>query len=226
MVYTESYALPDYNQKEIRRYAGAGDAAAQAGSAAEKLLAACLEESHTAFTGKVCYMTVPVSVKEDRVNLSFVEVKSRSLAKNLSGCLQAVIFAATVGLEIDRLIRKYSKTDIARAVWLQAIGTERIEALCDTFCETIRIRQAEKGLYPGSRFSPGYGDLPLPLQKDILRALDCPRKIGLTLNESLLMTPSKSVTAIVGLNRETQSPRGQTCENCKQNTCTFRKECQ
>ena len=80
-------------------------------------------------------------------------------------------------------------------MFFQAIGAERIESLCDAFCAE---REAE-GLRLRPRFSPGYGDLPLELQRDLFRGLDCSRKIGLTLNESLLMSPSKSVTAIAGI---------------------------
>ena len=78
----------------------------------------------------------------------------------------------------------------------QAIGTERIESLCDTFCGEY---SKEKNVNLKPRFSPGYGDLSLETQKDIFIILDCPRKIGVTLNESFLMSPSKSVTAFVGI---------------------------
>ena len=96
-----------------------------------------------------------------------------------------------MGIAPDRLAQKYSRVSPVKALFLEAVGNERIEALCDVFC----------GEYANARprFSPGYGDLPLDLQKDIFAALDCSRKIGLTLNQSLLMSPSKSVTAIMGL---------------------------
>ena len=58
-----------------------------------------------------------------------------------------------------------------------------------------------EGVFLKPRFSPGYGDLPLSMQTDIFRVLDCPRKVGLTLNNSLLMSPSKSVTAIMGIHK-------------------------
>ena len=61
-----------------------------------------------------------------------------------------------------------------------------------------RVIKKEKGVIR-PRFSPGYGDLPIEIQKDIFRALDCPRRIGLTLNENLLMSPTKSVSAIIGI---------------------------
>ena len=64
-----------------------------------------------------------------------------------------------------------------------------------------RFKAEYRGLPLSARFSAGYGDVPLELQRDIFALLDCPRRIGLTLNESLLMSPSKSVTAIVGISR-------------------------
>ena len=117
-------------------------------------------------------------------------------ALRYAGCREAVLFAATVGVGLDRLIARYGAVAPSRAVMLQAIGAERIEALCDVFCNTLAVEE-NRALRP--RFSPGYGDLPLDTQREIFRVLDCQRKIGLTLNDSLLMSPTKSVTAIVGL---------------------------
>ena len=111
------------------------------------------------------------------------------------------MFAATVGVGIDRLITRYSIVSPARSLMLQAIGTERAEALCDLFCREIAEEKAREGSVTCPRFSPGYGDLPLELQKDIFAVLDCPRYIGVSLGESLLMSPSKSVTAIVGVRK-------------------------
>ena len=85
---------------------------------------------------------------------------------------------------------------------LDALGAERIESLCETFCKELSLKSRAKGACVTPRFSPGYGDLPLTFQKEIFRVLDCPRQIGLSLNESLLMSPSKSVTAIMGIRRK------------------------
>ena len=56
--------------------------------------------------------------------------------------------------------------------------------------------------YLRPRFSPGYGDLPLALQADVFWALDCTSKIGVSLSESLIMSPQKSVTAIIGISEK------------------------
>jgi 5-methyltetrahydrofolate--homocysteine methyltransferase len=71
-----------------------------------------------------------------------------------------------------------------------------VRELCDEFCKDIK---AELNVNLKPRFSPGYGDLDLSCQKDIFKLLDCSKKIGLTLNDSLLMSPTKSVTAFVGI---------------------------
>ena len=148
---------------------------------------------------------------------------SDSLRRNLAACDRIVVFAATLGLDIDRLIARYGARSPAKALMLQAIGAERIEALCDIFCEHLRQEAEKEGLYPVPRFSPGYGDFPLDLQKDIFRVLDCPRKIGLTLNESLLMSPSKSVTAIVGLSPCAGPDIKNRCRLCSKTDCMYRR---
>ena len=134
---------------------------------------------------------------ENGFDLGFATVKSELVKKRLEGCSEIVLFAATVGIETDRLISRYSSVSPARAHMIQSIGAERIEALCDTFENILKA----DGIDLCPRFSAGYGDLPLELQRDIFKALDCPKNIGLTLNESLLMSPTKSVTAIIGIKR-------------------------
>ena len=120
---------------------------------------------------------------------------SSSLSKNLSGCKKIILFAATVGIGIDRLIMKYGKIYPVKGLMMQALGAERIEALCDAF-----VSEMEKtGQKMRPRFSPGYGDLPLEFQKEIFAALAPEKNIGLTLSASCLMSPTKSVTAIIGI---------------------------
>ncbi len=111
---------------------------------------------------------------------------------------------------------------------MQAIGAERIESLCDMFCGELAETYAKDGMSLRPRFSPGYGDLPLEAQKSVFKALDCHRKIGLALNDSLLMSPSKSVTAIVGLCTAEESqkeclPDERNCLTCDKLDCLFRK---
>lgn len=196
-VHLSAPALPPINEREVLRYMGAKQPTDEVLS----LLRECTNEAEKCFANRICYRKFEIYVQENMLDLGFATVASAALAKNLAHCDCIVLFAATVGLDVDRLIAKYSRLSPARAVCLQAIGAERIEALCDAFCEDLREKYVAEGKGLRPRFSPGYGDLPLDLQTDIFQTLDCPRKIGLSLNDSLLMSPSKSVTAIVGIQK-------------------------
>jgi cobalamin-dependent methionine synthase I len=96
---------------------------------------------------------------------------------------------------------RYKRLSAGKALCIQAIGSERAEAVCDMLCDDIKKEYAAQGYTPVARFSPGYADLPLSLQRDIFKALDCPRTLGITLSDGFLMSPTKSVTAIVGLKK-------------------------
>ncbi len=159
------------------------------------LIDECIGEISGKLTPRAVYREYDIGKKRDgSLELGFCSVISKDLAKALDGCGSIVLFAATLGSEADRLLLRYTKTSPARALVLDAVLSERIEALCDMLETEITMG---KGSRP--RFSAGYGDLPIELQKDIFCALDCEKHIGLTLTESLLMSPTKSVTAIIGI---------------------------
>lgn len=129
------------------------------------------------------------------LNLGFASVHSYDLEKNLSGCNKIVLFAATAGIGVDRLIAKYARLSPARAAVLQAMGAALIEDFCDKIhSDFTREYGANK-----SRFSCGFGDLPLTLQRDIFAALEVNKNLGITLSDNCFMTPTKSVTAIIGI---------------------------
>ena len=187
-VLIKSYGELPICQREVLRYAGCKEATDDVLA----LLDECIKEAAGKISFKVCYRRFDIKVRDGVCDFGDCCFISADLAKNLAGCNEAVIFAATVGAEFDRLIAKYSRLSPAKALMLEALGNERIEALCDAFCSEI-------GSKTKPRYSAGYGDLAIDGQRDIFNLLDCQRKIGLTLNDSLLMSPSKSVTAIVGI---------------------------
>lgn len=192
MVLIKSCAAPVFCEKEVLRYAGCTNADLET----KRMMSGCLEEAEKVISYKVCYCELPLKINGSVCDFGVFDVKSEKLAKNLDGCGKVLLFAATVGTEFDRLISKYSRISPAKAVIMQAIGSERVESLCDSFCKDY---ENENGVKLKPRFSPGYGDLALEVQKYIFAILDCPRKIGISLNETLLMSPSKSVTAFVGI---------------------------
>ncbi len=215
-VCVKSYSPPPVECREILRYAGAKVGSPEIIGIMEE----CLGEIEGRLAYRVCFGEFPVNRRDGIIDLGFARTDSSDLGKNLADCRRVVVFAATVGIELDRLIARCVRLSPVKALMLQAIGAERIEALCNVFSAEVAELAAREGLHARPRFSPGYGDLPLELQRDIFAALDCPKHIGLTLNESLLMSPSKSVTAIIGIGgQEADCPSG--CAACGQKDCTF-----
>lgn len=210
----KTYNEPPFCEKEILRYAGCKNANAET-SALAKL---CVDEIRSKLIYKVCYRRFFVKICGDVCDFGAFALQSKKLALNLKQCESAVLFAATVGVEIERIIAKYGHISPSKALMFQAIGAERIEALCDIFCDDI---SKEYNMPIKPRFSPGYGDLPLECQRQIFAVLSPEKYIGLTLTESLLMSPSKSVTAIVGLGVENQITT-KKCAFCDKTDCAFR----
>lgn len=211
-----SAPLPEVDLREMLRYAACRAPDEQVTA----LAASAAEEGCRVLRPALCWREMPLTVTAHRVDLGFTAFDSQKLAAVLTGCDRVVIFAATMGLELDRLIARHGRLSPARGLMLQALGAERIEALCDSFCDFLAAEYAP--LTVRRRFSPGYGDLPLENQRAFFDVLQCHKEIGLYLNESLLMSPTKSVTAIVGLGRSADcSPAG--CSACEKKDCVMRK---
>ena len=157
------------------------------------------------------------------LDFSCFQVRSRSLLRNLQDCSEVILFAATIGEGADLLARKYGRINVAKAVVMQAAAAAMIEAFCDEENEKLRAEAAEKGLYLRPRFSPGYGDFSLNHQRDFARVLEMQKTVGITLTESLLMLPSKSVTAVIGVSRQDARCVLSGCESCRNAGCTFRR---
>lgn len=162
-----------------------------------------LDEAILLMQGKLTYRVSYVCVKIDRAADGYpilpFKQHSDGLKKNLENCSGAIIFAATIGSGIDMLIRRYERTAPAKGLIFQGMGAERVEALCDLFNDEVIAAAQKAGVKAHPRFSPGYGDLPIEVQPGVLELVDAQRRLGITLNESFLMSPSKSVTAIIGL---------------------------
>ncbi len=224
-VYVKKYGSGDggfpVNEREIWRYCGYMGMAETVDDALKELLSEVRSELEGAFSYKVCYRRMELSWQDGMPVLPF-GAQSEDLARCLAGSREVILFAATVGLEIDRHIARHQRFAPTKALLMQAYGAERVEGLCDGFCREIADQAAQEGLSCTARFSPGYGDLPLETQNDFFRLLDCSRQIGIALNESLLMTPSKSVTAIFGLGKCVGEKRRHGCADCTGVDCAFR----
>ena len=127
--------------------------------------------------------------------------RSQKLADNLAQCDKVILFAATLGIDADKLLQRYEIMNMAKASVAQACGAACMEAYCNLVQEQIREQYKAEECYLRPRFSPGYGDLSLLNQNIFFRLLNCTQKIGLTLMDSFIMAPEKSITAFIGLEK-------------------------
>ena len=149
-------------------------------------------------------------------------VTSCALARTVRGCRHAFLFCATLGAGVDALLRRYSQTSGADALMAQAVATAALESYCDDCEAQLRTEPAVAGEGLRMRFAPGYGDLSLTVQRPLLQVLDSARRAGILLTETLLMIPSKSVSAIIGAGPEPTDPPRKGCAGCAKTDCAYR----
>ena len=156
------------------------------------------------------------------VKLEGITINSKGLSRHLQGCEQIVIIGATLGSKIDNFIRKFNISNMQKAVIADTICNSMIEAYCDEIQDNI-IKDVN--LYPASRYSPGYDDFDLKYQQDILDLLNSSKRIGLsTASNSYMLTPMKSITAIIGLSKNKIECVKDKCKNCSKFDCNFRRK--
>lgn len=204
-------------REEAVRYLGYAKAAPD--EITEKLIDECEKELLQAIQARCCYAQTGISFpQENVVNIGFGNIASKSLYKHLQGCHSVILFAATIGIGVDRLIAKYNRLSPAKSVIIDALGSSAVEYWCDVV-ELDLTKNEEKHC---ARFSAGYGDFPLECQRSFVNCLDVSRKLGITLSDSLLMTPTKSVTAVIGLGAAARTCSNR-CMSCTNKYCIYRE---
>lgn len=211
----------DIPRAEVLRYLGFGRRAPDEATAA--LMETCISEFEPVADYRACSLEADLSFSDGIVQTGKLDMHSGDLAKALVGCRSAILFAATIGPMADAARERAALKSPAKAVMLDAIGTAAVEAWCDCLCDSFKKECEGRGLAVRPRFSPGYGDLALETQGPLLALLDAPRKAGITLTNSLLMIPRKSVSAIVGVGERGCDARYMGCSTCKKTNCLFRQ---
>ena len=179
------------------------------------------EHARPLFIQKICDIDRSNVLSLTGTSLKF---EGKAIDALLHDCEICAIFCATIGNDIEALIRKWQLKDLAFAAMLDACASSAVESLCDAVEKDMANEFGAQGLYLTDRFSPGYGDLPLSIQPDFCVVLDTSRKIGVSVSESGIMIPRKSVTAIVGISKNPQKHFNSGCSNCGlTNTCKFRE---
>ena len=229
-VSVESYAVEAVDRAEVLRYLGYSGQALDADLDAriDEVVARCLATCRP----RGCVAVFDMVGREDgaagekdgaaggsgepvvRLADTPLELRGSSVAEHLDGAVAVGVMAVTVGMGVEAELRRLSLTDHVAQVIFDAAATTAVERAADAAEASLVARAAERGLHCNWRFSPGYGDLPLETQPVLLAALDAQRQLGITLTPTLLMMPTKSVTAVVGMFGEPPSTGHRSCRGC------------
>lgn len=173
---------------------------------------------------KVTYQRVKISKEAEKITFegTHCQVTSKDLGKLLRNSSECILMAATLGMEVDRTIGNLQKTDMLKAMILDACASVLIDKLCDD-AEAKIMNELAENEYLTMRFSPGYGDVPLETSADLLDILAAQKRIGLMLTKTHMLVPTKSITALIGISDQKEN-RQKSCGYCNLvQTCMYRR---
>jgi len=152
-------------------------------------------------------------------------LQGKDIKKHLVHCRHCLLIAATLGSQVDTLIRKASVSDMNEAVIMDAVTSVMIEAVMEDFEAQVREEYHQQGRYVTSRFSPGYGDFPITVQNEFLQLMGAGRKMGLFATSAHILTPRKSITAVCGISTQPVTGHLAGCDTCTlESVCQNKKE--
>ena len=181
-----------------------------------RLIDESIEEIKNLINFRYLYQNYPIQITKDGVNIlnTTLTLKGKSIKKHLNNSKEVYLMAATLGAQVDKKIAYYEKISVTKSMIFDACATTAIEEGCDRVEAEIKEQVLAQGNEDITfRYSPGYGDLAIDIQKKFLRILNAPKKIGLTASKYNMLIPTKSVTAIIGVIEERSGAEQETEED-------------
>ncbi|WP_432408369.1 vitamin B12 dependent-methionine synthase activation domain-containing protein [Wukongibacter sp. M2B1] len=212
------------DKNEVLRYLGYGNK--EADEITDGIIDKCLREILEIASTNFVYNIYEIKKGEGKIHFkkSNFRIEGKDIYNHLHTSSKCAIMAVTLGNEVDKRIRYYSKVDLTKSVIFDACATAGIEALCDRVESEVKKIAISNGCNITSRYSPGYGDLSIEIQPKILNLLDTQKHIGLTVTDSCILIPRKSVTAFIGIGEEVKVKK-LSCKDCRlHDNCLFAKE--
>ncbi len=174
---------------------------------------------------KSTYKMFDIIHEENKITLDGTSliIESENVREMLKECDKCILLAVTLGENIDRLLRTMQVQNISKAVIFDACASSMIENLCNNY--ENELNKSLQNPHFTDRFSPGYGDFPLEISTSICRILSTDRTIGLSVTQTGIMLPRKSITAIIGISNKPQPKIIKGCNFCNlANDCPYKKK--
>lgn len=192
-----------------------------------KLIDETIEESKELLLPKFVYGSYKNKLQDNGVLLEGTNLvlQGKDIKEHLKYSNEVSVMAVTIGSKIETKIKFYEKSNLTKALILDSCATTAVEEVCDQIEDYIKMEANKNNLSITFRYSPGYGDLPLTIQGEVISILKADKTIGLTVSDHHILFPRKSVTAIIGLIPMGHELKEKGCKTCKNyETCGFRRE--
>lgn len=181
----------------------------------ESLIDECILEIQTLANPTFIHQSFTLSHNPLVINELNLTIEYSDLVDLFDSCDKCLIVACSLGIDVDKKLRYYSKIDMTKMTILDAVASSYIEHVCDNFEAKLNLSLRT------FRFCPGYGNVPLSLNKTLANALNTSKHIGLTVQDNDIMLPQKSMIGIIGIGDNKMKKH---CFSCiKKNDCEFRK---
>ena len=197
-----------------------------------KVIEQSIEETKSIINPRFVLRTYPIKKvnlpnEKNQIILNGVNLtlKSDDLYNLLLECDECILMSATLGLEMEKEIRRLTYTDLTKGIIIDSCATTAIEEVCDIVQDHIAKKLLKEDKYITYRYSPGYGDLSIENNVGINNILNSQKEIGLTVTNSGIMIPRKSVVALIGVSSKNTVNSKRSCENCNnKHNCNYKKE--
>jgi hypothetical protein len=187
----------------------------------EKLIETC-SKIMTPRGGYISKKAIPTGSK-DQISIKGMDFNTgRIIRKMFQGAEAYAFFVATAGSGPEALSRSLiSKGDYLEGYIADLVGSAIVESVAIQIHDQVKMEAGKNGYRVTNRYSPGYCGWEVGEQQKLFRLFPegwC----GVTLSESSLMSPIKSVSGVIGTGA-TVSFRDYTCEICSMKDCIFRR---
>jgi len=161
---------------------------------------------------------------EGRVVLGSAEFTGEIPVRVLEGADMAVVCVMTIGPGVDREVsRRFADGDSLGGMLLDVMGTAALASAGINLRNRLeRDEVTTRGLSMTAPFGPGQCRWDLRDQQALFSLVDA-QSIGVSLDESCLMNPKKSVSSIVGIGEEKSIFGLTSCDICDRPQCTGRE---
>jgi hypothetical protein len=194
----------------------------QAPSPIQAVIQDLWQEALLHITGRCAYDRFAVQINQQTLTVGTVTFDcGAKVANHLRGSGEIAVFMATLGPNFDAWAQAWFQKDPLNGLIANTLGSACVEHIVDQLELVITQQAIRDGLTVSNRFSPGYCHWNVSEQKKLFSLLP-DRCCNVTLMDSCLMIPMKSVTGIMGLGPHLKRLE-YSCQLCEKADCTMRK---